>query len=73
MAKGQRFFGASRGLGPNVSRRALLQGGVAIGTLALGPRSVVGQSGGAHDHHMPEIGVANVPGCAGDGPAADRA
>ena len=52
--------GTSRGFGPNASRRHLLQGGVAIGTLALGQHSVVGQSAGAHVH-MPEIGLANVP------------
>ena len=60
MAKEQRRFGTSRGFGPNLSRRHLLQGGVAIGTLALGQHSVVGQSAGAHVH-MPEIGLANVP------------
>ena len=60
MAKEQRRFGTSRGFGPHLSRRHLLQGGVAIGTLALGQRSVVGQSAGAHVH-MPEIGLANVP------------
>jgi FtsP/CotA-like multicopper oxidase with cupredoxin domain len=53
-------FGASRGLGLHTSRRGLLRAGLAIGTLALGPRASLGQSGGAHDH-MPEIGVANVP------------
>jgi len=47
--------------GPHVSRRSLLQGGLAVGTLVLGQSVVRGQSGGAHDHHMPEIGVANVP------------
>ena len=33
MAKGQRFLGASRGLGPHTSRRGLLQGSLAIGAL----------------------------------------
>jgi hypothetical protein len=33
------FFGTSRGLGPHVSRRGLLHGGLAIGTLALGQRA----------------------------------
>jgi FtsP/CotA-like multicopper oxidase with cupredoxin domain len=61
MGKEQEFLGTSRRLGPHVSRRRLLQGGLAIGTLALGPGASLGQSGGAHDHHMSEIGVANVP------------
>src|SRR5262249_725919 len=61
MPKDQRIFGTTRGLGPGTSRRGLLQAGLAIGTLALNPRASLGQSGGAHDHHMPEIGVANVP------------
>jgi hypothetical protein len=60
MAKEQRFFGTSRGLGPHTSRRGLLQAGLAIGTLALGQRAALGQSGGAHAH-MPELGVANLP------------
>jgi FtsP/CotA-like multicopper oxidase with cupredoxin domain len=60
MAKEQRLFGTSRRLGPQVSRRRLLQGGVAVGTLALGQRSVVGQSAGARVH-MPEVGVATLP------------
>ncbi len=60
MAKEQRFFGTSRGLGPHASRRGLLQAGLAIGTLALGQRAALGQSGGAHAH-MPELGVAKLP------------
>jgi FtsP/CotA-like multicopper oxidase with cupredoxin domain len=60
MAKEQRFFGTSRGLGPHASRRGLLQAGLAIGTLALGRRAALGQHGGAHAH-MPELGVAQVP------------
>jgi len=53
MAKEQRFFGTSCGLGPHASRRGLLKAGLAIGTLALGQRAALGQSGGAHVH-MPE-------------------
>jgi FtsP/CotA-like multicopper oxidase with cupredoxin domain len=60
MAKAQRFFGTSRGLGPHASRRGLLQAGLAIGTLALGRRAALGQSGGAHAH-MPELGLAKLP------------
>ena len=60
MAKEQRFFGTNRGLGLHASRRGLLQAGLAIGTLALGQRAVLGQSGGAHVH-MPELGVAKLP------------
>jgi FtsP/CotA-like multicopper oxidase with cupredoxin domain len=60
MAKEQRFFSTSRGVGPHASRRGLLQAGLAIGTLALGRRAALGQSGGAHAH-MPEVGVATLP------------
>ena len=41
------------------SRRGVLQGGLAIGTLALGGRAAFAQHAG---HAMPEIGVAPVPG-----------
>src|SRR5215831_5496257 len=47
MAKEQSVFGTSRELGPHASRRGLLQAGLAIGTLALGQRAALGQSGGA--------------------------
>src|SRR5262249_57676265 len=47
-------------LGTHASRRGLLQAGWAIGTLALGQRAALGQSGGAHVH-MPEIGVTELP------------
>jgi FtsP/CotA-like multicopper oxidase with cupredoxin domain len=60
LAKEQKFFGASRGLGPRASRRCLLQAGLTIGTLALGQRAALGQSGGAHVH-MPELGVTKLP------------
>jgi FtsP/CotA-like multicopper oxidase with cupredoxin domain len=60
MAKEQRFASTSSGLGPHASRRGLLQGALAIGTLALGGRAALGQGGGAHAH-MPELGVANLP------------
>ena len=60
MAKEQRSFSTSRGVGPHASRRGLLQAGLAIGTLALGRRAALGQSGGAHAH-MPEVGVATLP------------
>src|SRR5262245_43885809 len=60
MAKEQEFFGTSRGLGPHASRRGLLQAGLAIGTLALGQRARLGQSGGALAH-MPQLGVARLP------------
>src|SRR5215472_17206240 len=59
MAKAQRFFGTSRGLGPHASRRGVLQAGLAIGTLALGRRAALGQSGG--HTHMPELGAAKLP------------
>ncbi len=59
MIKGHKLFGASIGRGPRPSRRRLLQGGLAIGTLALGGRAALAQHA---DHaHMPEIGVAQVP------------
>jgi FtsP/CotA-like multicopper oxidase with cupredoxin domain len=61
MRKEPRIFGTTRGLGPPTSRRGVLRAGLAIGTLALGPRASLGVSGGAPGHHMPEIGVANVP------------
>ena len=61
MSREQGAVGTGRRLGPHVSRRGLLWGGVAVGTLALGQRAVLGQSGGAHDHHMPELGVAKSP------------
>jgi hypothetical protein len=61
MAKARRFFGTSRGLGPHASRRGVLQAGLAIGTLALGRRAALGQSAGAHVHHMPELGLAKLP------------
>src|SRR5262245_28030062 len=60
MAKEQSVFGTSRELGPHASRRGWLQAGLAIGTLALGQRAALGQSGGAHVH-MPELGVAKLP------------
>ena len=60
MANEQKFFATSRGLGPHASRRGFLQTGLAIGTLALGERAALGQSGGGHAH-MPELGVANLP------------
>ena len=60
MDKEQRFFRVSRGFDPHASRRGLLQAGLAIGTLALGPRAALGQSGAAHTH-MPELGVAKLP------------
>src|SRR5437762_8820170 len=60
MAKEQGIFGTNPGLGPHASRRGFLQAGLAIGTLALGQRAALGQSGGAHAH-MPQLGVANLP------------
>jgi hypothetical protein len=60
MAKEQGIFGTNRGLGPHASRRGFLQAGLAIGTLALGQRAALGQSGGAHAH-MPQLGVAASP------------
>ena len=60
MAKEQRFFGTSCELGPHASRRGFLQASLAIGTLALGQRAALGQSGGAHAH-MPELGVTKLP------------
>ena len=72
MAKEQRFFGMSRGFGPHGSRRGLLQAGLAIGTLALGQRAALGQSGDAHAH-MPELGVTKLPVVpAMDQPLVDR-
>jgi hypothetical protein len=60
MAKGQGLVHMSRGFGPPASRRGSLRAGLAIGTLALGQRVALGQSGGAHVH-MPELGIAKVP------------
>ena len=37
MAKEQRFFSASRGLGPRASRRGVLQAGLAIRHAGAGP------------------------------------
>src|SRR5215470_15538747 len=56
----RRREGTRRGLEPHASRRGLLRAGLAIGTLALGERAALGQSGGGHVH-MPELGVANLP------------
>lgn len=57
----KRFIGTGRGLGPYASRRGLLQAGLAIGTLALGPRAALGQSAGAHQHgQMPDPGLVKV-------------
>lgn len=42
MVKGQRSFGTSRVGGPHASRCGLLQAGLAIGTLALGPAGSAG-------------------------------
>ena len=43
------------------SRRGLLQGGLALGALGLGPRTAFAQAG-AHVHgHMPETGLTNLP------------
>ena len=53
MARGRRFIGTGRGLGPRATRRGLLQAGLAIGTLALGPRIALGQSAGGHPHGRP--------------------
>src|SRR5471030_542819 len=58
MAIERRVFGASREA--QASRRGFLQGGLALGTLALGPHAAFGQAGG-HAHHMPEIGVTALP------------
>jgi FtsP/CotA-like multicopper oxidase with cupredoxin domain len=59
MPNEQRVFGTSRGLGPHASRRGLLQTALAIGTLALGQRAALGQSGG--HTHTPELGLAELP------------
>jgi FtsP/CotA-like multicopper oxidase with cupredoxin domain len=59
MANEQRVIHTSRGFGPQASRRGLLRVGLAIGTLALGRRAALGQSGGAHAH-MPELGITKV-------------
>ena len=56
----RRREGTSRALGLHASRRGLLRASLAIGTLALGQRAGLGQSGGAHVH-MPEIGAATLP------------
>jgi FtsP/CotA-like multicopper oxidase with cupredoxin domain len=60
MAKSQRLFGASHGLGAHASRRGVLRAGLAIGTLALGRHAALGQPGGMHAH-MPEPGVTQMP------------
>src|SRR5215468_6402814 len=57
----RRREGTSRELGPHASRRGVLRAGLAIGTLALGQRAALGQSGGGAHAHMPQIGVATSP------------
>src|SRR5262245_11554992 len=59
MAKARGFVGPGRGLtsrgeGPRASRRGVLQAGLAVGTLALGSRTVFGQSspGQSADAHQ---------------------
>jgi FtsP/CotA-like multicopper oxidase with cupredoxin domain len=59
VSKERIIFGATCEPGPHTSRRGLLRAGLAIGTLALGPRASLGQSGG--HAHMPDLGLANVP------------
>ena len=61
MASEQSFLTRRGERWPRVSRRGLLQGGMAIGTLALGQRAALGQAVGIHSHHMPELGLAKLP------------
>lgn len=61
MTKGRGPVGRGRGRGPQASRRGLLRAGLAIGTLALGERAAWAQAGDEHAHHMPELGVAELP------------
>jgi FtsP/CotA-like multicopper oxidase with cupredoxin domain len=69
MARGQHFIGTGRGLGLRASRRGLLQAGLAIGTLALGPRIARGQSAGGHQHgQMPDPGLIKAAVAASDQP-----
>src|SRR5262245_199435 len=53
-----------RALGLGLSRRGLLNGGLALGAAAFGPRLVLAQPAGVHHAHMPELGrvaAAAVP------------
>jgi FtsP/CotA-like multicopper oxidase with cupredoxin domain len=69
MARGQRFIGTGRGLGLRASRRGVLQAGLAIGTLALGPRIALGQSAGGHQHgQTPDPGLIKAAVAASDQP-----
>jgi FtsP/CotA-like multicopper oxidase with cupredoxin domain len=55
-------FGAGRGLASG-SRRGFLQGWLALGSLVVGGRAALAQSGSEHAGHMhmmPEIGLAKV-------------
>src|SRR5262245_34739728 len=64
MANGKRRAGTGRALALGLSRRGLLNGGLALGAAALGSRLVLAQPAGAHHAHMPELGwvtAAAVP------------
>src|SRR5262245_57305656 len=54
--------GTGLALALGLSRRGLLNGGLALGAAALSPRLVLAQPGSAHAHaHMPELGVTKLP------------
>src|SRR5580704_592333 len=60
MGNWQGRAGTGRRRAVELSRRGLLNGGLALGAAALGPRLALAQAGGGHVH-MPELGVAKVP------------
>jgi FtsP/CotA-like multicopper oxidase with cupredoxin domain len=60
MGNWQGRAGTGRRRAVELSRRGLLNGGLALGAAALGPRLALAQAGGGHAH-MPELGVAKVP------------
>ena len=60
MANRQGRAGIGRRLAAGLSRRGVLNGGLALGAAALAPRFALAQAAGAHAH-MPELGIATVP------------
>ena len=60
MAEEQGFLGTNREPGPLVSRRGVLQAGLAVGMLGLGQRAAPGQTDGMQGH-MPQLGVTKLP------------
>jgi FtsP/CotA-like multicopper oxidase with cupredoxin domain len=60
MANRQGRAGIGRRLAVGLSRRGVLNGGLALGAAALAPRFALAQAAGAHAH-VPELGVATSP------------